>query len=25
LDGDLELNAQGLLIWLQRQKKGAHV
>ena len=25
LEGDLELNAQGLLIWLQRQKKGAHV
>jgi len=23
LEGDLELNAQGLVIWLQRQKKGA--
>jgi|SRR5882757_1178298 len=25
LEGDLELNAQGLLIWLQRQEKGAKV
>jgi glyoxylase-like metal-dependent hydrolase (beta-lactamase superfamily II) len=24
LEGDLELNAQGLVIWLQRQKKGAN-
>ncbi|HEY2399749.1 MAG TPA: MBL fold metallo-hydrolase [Steroidobacteraceae bacterium] len=24
LEVDLELNAQGLLIWLQRQRKGAH-